>query len=494
MGSHHSMLPKASTDFPYFFLYFSYSDTITLALANKHVITTIRQSVVQCWFKGIQEEGLCEDGSYKIKLHGNPFKAADSDDEANQTKRICCRILSDLRNLGWTLATTSDLSRCDDRSTLFFQRSLLENESSLMICLSLSALNSLQLINAPEDLKAIFKDTVYRNYWVGVLEERTIKWDCEIKLNGTPWHTDDMEQSVCGRKLILNIFQRFDQAGFHFYGTINLKHTADCIFFVCDQDQSLSGNYLVVSLHQMDILRLINCPSNIVESTKTLIEEHWSKGLANETKSYDAYEFKLKGYPWWTNGKDAVMARCFITMLFQNFFTMGWRLVASLDISRGLTDKIVLVFHSCIPKNLPHFCISLNGFGKIRLLNAPKEIVGLTRDAVTESWPEGIKEESDHFGTYQFILEGTPWCDRGSNDEYLLGRCMMLLVLKNLMENGWRVVCSADVSGKEYHNDSESDDSEDVVSWFLAFTGDTKSISSNGTVATELAQPKKHAL
>lgn len=472
MGGNYSSLPVAPTDFQYFLMYFWHSDTIKLALANEFVIDVIRQAISQCWHIGIQNEQLCEDNSYEIILYGKPFKSGGSRDEAIQTRRFCCKMLADLRKFGWTLVTTSDLSRTDDRSALFFHRNSLENRESPVVCVSLSWTDSLQLINAPTELKAIFKDTVHRSYWLGVQEEHDYGLDFEIKLQQNPWNTSIFETSVCGRKLLLDIVRRFERRGFLFYGTTNVKETADSLFFIYDDQYPAGrGDYIMVSLDQTDKLRLFSCPQNLIDATRSEIEQYWRKGLRNETNSGVVFEFQMGGYPWNAEGKDNVGSRFFILMLLQKYLSMGWCLITCMDITRKQNDKSVFIFKSCRPVSLAHFCISLNETDKFRLLNAPKEIVDLTRRAISQGWPQGIKDENEYYGSHQFVLRGYPFGESLGN-EFLLARCMMLLVLKALTESGWRIICSADISSK-VHCGSEGDFSEDVHSWYFVYTGNT---------------------
>lgn len=482
MGGNYSTLPKFQADFPYFSLTFRQTDKIKLVLANEAVILMIRRAVERHWVKGIQIEGVCDDGSYEIKFNGNPFSITGSSNDALQSKRVCCQFLSDLYSIGWTLITSSDLSRTTDRSTLFFQRACLENVPTQVVCVSLSSSDKLQLINASKKLTEVFKRALVNGYKLGVQEELLqLESDYEVKLKGYPWQDRNTEEGVCARKLLLEIISQFEQSQFKFYGTANMKGTADCMFFKYDAATNTS-NYMMISLNRNDRMRLINCPQNIMESTKNLIGQYWPHGLQGQSQlSGVVWEYKLKGYPWWADGHDAVSSRLFITLMIQNYLSIGWCLVTSLDVSRRVSDKSVFVFKSCQPTSLPHFCISLNETDKIRLINAPKDMPDLMRQLILNTWSRGIQEEKQYFESYQFKLNGSPWISYDYGNEYLQARCMMTVLLSNLMERGWRVVTSADVSAKYHHEENGPDYPLDLHSWFICYTGNTSAMPTPST-------------
>lgn len=485
MGGQYSDLPKPPDDFPYCLIYFCY-DSLYMAFANDQVVETIRRAILQHWSKGIQAESSSEYGCYYFKMHGTPFAEGGSTESALQTQRMCCKMLSDLNAKGWTLSASSDLSRTPGNSTLFFQQSSIENKHTQMVCVSFSNFNGLHLVGAPDHLKPIFKEAAVQGYASGIEKERLIGADYELKLRGQPWSGENSETGSQAKRMLLEIFRKFDQVGFQYYGTANLRGTTDCIFFIGDERYPPGQHkFAVVSLNQTDTLRLIECPSNLIDCTKNLVQQYWRHGLREQNDLRNGiYEFTFNGSPWWATEEDAVSARFFISMMFQKYMSLGWCLVTSLDICTRKSDKSIFIFKSCQPKTIIHFCLSLNQVDKIRLINAPRDMVDVISQAVAEGWPPGIKFEGAFIGSHQIKLQGDAW-GGGTGNEWLLARCMMAFVLKALTERGWRVVCSADVSAKYHQNSDKWVYPLDVHSWFIAYSGNAEAATVGTPVQTQ---------
>uniref|UniRef100_A0A915JRN0 Uncharacterized protein n=1 Tax=Romanomermis culicivorax TaxID=13658 RepID=A0A915JRN0_ROMCU len=90
-------------------------------------------------------------------------------------------------------------------------------------------------------------------------------------------------------------------------------------------------------------------------------------------------------------------------------------MLTSLEISRKANDKGVFILRSTSSLSLPstpsppYFCISLNETDKLRLVNAPKQVIGLLRYAVGTNWSPGICKSQEYFGSYETKLNGYPW-------------------------------------------------------------------------------------
>lgn len=294
MGGNFSALPQAPANFPYFSLTFRMQDKIKMTLADNQVVGVVRNAVIQFWSPGIQVDGVDKDGSYEIKFNGLPFCKAGSHESAIQSKKVCCKILSDLHALGWRLMVCSDLSRTTDLTTWFFQKATVESKPQLVVCVSLSSQDSLQLINAPESLRPAFKEAVSTGYSYGIQEERPYGQDFEVKLRGYPWNSANLEEGIFARRLILELFRKFDQNRFQFYGTANLKGTADCIFFMYDDQQAPGASqYMMISLNQNDRIRLIDSPQNVIDATRQILNQYWKNGLQAESNLNLAWEFKV---------------------------------------------------------------------------------------------------------------------------------------------------------------------------------------------------------
>lgn len=279
----------------YFALIFRKTDKIKLVFADKQVFEVVQNAAAKYWTPGISQQGKDKDGSYEIRFHGTPFCRSGSSESSIQSKRMCCEILMGLYQLGWRLIVSSDLSQITDLTTWFFNKDLSENKPQTIFCLSISSCDSIQLINAPDYIRKIFKKAAVFSYEPGVKSEHHYGKDYEIKLQGYPWSTTDLEENIMARKIILEIFRRFDKSQFQFYGTANLKGTADCIFFIhTDEKPCTSTQYMMMSLNHHDRISMLDCPKKIVNDIRSVIMKHWRKGLQTESNFHLAWEFKVK--------------------------------------------------------------------------------------------------------------------------------------------------------------------------------------------------------
>lgn len=94
-----------------------------------------------------------------------------------------------------------------------------------------------------------------------------------------------------------------------------------------------------------------------------------------------------------------------MTTILQGVLALGWAVCHSLDISRRVNDKAVIVLRSCAPLSLPHFCLSPNDLDKLRLINAPPHIIEATQTVVTAHWHYGINSAGPLF---LFLLSSSP--------------------------------------------------------------------------------------
>ena len=83
-------------------------------------------------------------------------------------------------------------------------------------------------------------------------------------------------------------------------------------------------------LSREDRLRLLNFPKDMHEVVhKTIVDFGWEIQSVSPGK-YDiqqCYEFKLKGWPWWTSGKKGVKSRVLIMKVILALLENGYRKV-----------------------------------------------------------------------------------------------------------------------------------------------------------------------
>lgn len=97
--------------------------------------------------------------------------------------------------------------------------------------------------------------------------------------------------------------------------------------------------FAVISFNMTDRIRLIQFPVADIDRIRDLIRLAWPDGVQN-TRMYNvAYEFQLKGTPWFHNPSGNVKARKLIRMLLQGLYEIGWVHDAAVTMGKKANEK-----------------------------------------------------------------------------------------------------------------------------------------------------------
>ena len=451
---------------------FQYTDRVTVLHLDDAGLSIIRQAINETWKAGISmERSRCGSG-WSFKLSGQLF-IIGSNIVSQQTRQMVCLMLQRLYGTGWRIIVTSDLGRLEDKSTLFFQRCPPESSTIPFVCVGLSSVHKLQILNLPPQLVEPIKETIRLSWSLGIKKENWTNGVLEVKLFGYPWKATK-QQSVMAKVLLQNIIGTLRRYQWVYYCNVNLKSTADSLFF--RHDPSIppyeSVQFCTISLNLNNRLRVINAPGTVVAVIRKVIETTWlCGGIQADREYHGSREFKLSGNPWHSIKVEAVMSRCLILKILEAMREQGWHNIAGIDISRGVTDKSTLIFQKGEPKRSPVICLSLNDVDKFRLINMPGQLVELFRQILLCRWPNGVQEEKKLTLTsgsvWQMKLFGRPWNGGESNDT-IHARSFLCNIIQEFIERGWRPFLSADVSAKYIHQENGPDYPVDVHSmWFV---------------------------
>lgn len=104
--------PTSSTSFRTTFASVSLHmrDRIRLLRFSARDVDQIQELIKRSWPKGIQETRLY-DQAHEIKLRGNPWHPSNWNDERTQARRLMCRTLEGLFDMGWVLKASVDISK-----------------------------------------------------------------------------------------------------------------------------------------------------------------------------------------------------------------------------------------------------------------------------------------------------------------------------------------------------------------------------------------------
>ena len=242
---------------------------------------------------------------------GNPFISTGSFSSQN-SRQMIATILHRLYNIGRRVVVSCDLARFNDKSAVFLTRSPSHFSSAYpFVCVGLSSTDKLMIINLPTQLIETFKQTVRRNWTRGIQNESYQNGVLEIEMCGFPWVSTD-EQSIMAKVLLQNLVGYFYQHQYSFAVNVNLKSTADSLFFRHDPDLP-AGSFpqlCTISLNRTDRLRILCAPEPIITIIRGVIQSVWSPGtIQNEKDHHGSWEFKLSGNPWYSSKGESVMAR-----------------------------------------------------------------------------------------------------------------------------------------------------------------------------------------
>jgi hypothetical protein len=109
------------------------------------------------------------------------------------------------------------------------------------------------------------------------------------------------------------------------------------------QDRNYAGGetrFCMLSLNYGDRIGLIDCPQEVVDTVRRCIDQYWPDGVRDTRRHELCVEYKLKGYPWKSEGDDAINSRFLITLILQSLVAVGWAVMSALDISRRVKDNV----------------------------------------------------------------------------------------------------------------------------------------------------------
>ena len=146
----------------------------------------------------------------------------------------------------------------------------------------------------------------------------------------------------------------------------------------------------------------------------------------------------------------------------------GWAIMAALDTSRSLDDTSFLIFRSTPSRSMHYMCLSLNEADKIRLINAPSDVVKVIHDTIQTYYAYGIKRFENYGSVPEFKLNVSPW--GGGNNYSKHGRQLLMLLMDCLVKLVFGFAISADVSAKYYTDSNNSSNNHKIYvhSWWFA--------------------------
>ncbi|TPX68096.1 hypothetical protein SpCBS45565_g03388 [Spizellomyces sp. 'palustris'] len=218
-----------------------------------------------------------------------------------------------------------------------------------------------------------------------------------------------------------------------------------------------------ISLHRGDTLRLLNVPVNLHQPLRMVLQSSWSRGIQNEGAYGESYEYQLRGYPWFGQGDEAVPSRRLVVAIMAFMYHNGWTLGVVTDLSKKVSHKDSWYFGRATPSPQARFCsISFNKTDRLRLIEAPQDLVQAVLQCVHSVWRLGIQQQFGYDGSYEIKLRGNPW--RTTGTEMVAAQSLAMNLISTLGKCGWVVYASVEISSTHGPNGNSHGD---LDSWVL---------------------------
>lgn len=202
------------------------------------------------------------------------------------------------------------------------------------LTISLNRNGRLRFIHVQNHIVAALEETVRQTWNHGVEEVRDDRPQCyELVLKGNPWWTSGVE-AVEARLLIVKIMEKLSQFGYSVLTGLDISPKSnDKSLFLFQRGTPFQSRFMCLSLHDVNIIRIINAPPNVTSIGKEIINT-WLLGIQEEICVSDivSYEATLNGYPWNSIWNEGIHARALLLKLLNAFTSMGWRLACTADV------------------------------------------------------------------------------------------------------------------------------------------------------------------
>ena len=315
----------------------------------------------------------------------------------------------------------------------------------------------LRLIMAPQEIKNA-TDEILLKFWT-LQDKNEQPGFIEYKLKGTPFSpSQELDKKV--KYLICLLLKKYYSLGWHFRVSSDLQRlgsSSDVLIF--ERLPTLLTFVICVSLNSSDKIRVF-ASEEVISSVKNAIIAIWSLGIQKEERFDNGFEFKLKGNPWggWTADNDETYISVnLINYILQLLYNQGWAFIGSIKSGGRQFDLNALYFRfdpelqdqNKLQEPSRFFALSLNQNDRIRLINAPNDLVNAIK--TMQTWAKGVQEEMIIGTTYEIKIKGNPWwCD---SMETVYSRQLISNILKLLRQYYWNLYATCELS---YHLNSKS--------------------------------------
>lgn len=431
-------------------------------------------------------------GSVQFRLPGSPFSPTCGKESAILGKMFVLKLLENLYIKGYDFLNSADLSRAYDQGTLFFKQGLMSGERSprSIIAIAPCGDDKLHLVNSTDGVVQTVVTAITSAWKPGLKTDTENENYHQLKLRGRPWASESPDEAIMARKALVAMVGHLALSNWKFHAAVNIRNgCGNCLFFMHDERYAMtSQDFGIIAPGRWDRLRLVGFDQSSYEAARMTVlrfhqndpDDRYGSGVA---------EYKLKGYPFSCAADEAISARQLICRLLEALRDRGWQLLGGLDLGgKRSFEKSIFLMERCESARLKFACVAPADMDKLYLINFPHQISQLLKQTVTKYYLPGLVSETarDASSIHEIVLQGPPWSQNTSYN--LHARTMLLMVIKDLSQYGWKLLACADATSKYVHHDNGVDYPIDVQSLYFCFNGVPKGVSVPNSASVSFAE------
>ena len=260
------------------------------------------------------------------------------------------------------------------------------------------------------------------------------------------------EQAISAKHLANQLLFRLYNHGCKLLVSTELSQFTIRGTWILHREQTVACHvgFACIGISDEDKLQFIDFPENLYAVLEDVIEKNWPKKIQKTKRVGEMLEVKLKGHPWLgLGGEENVQSKSLIKALINELLHRQWVLYGSSNL-RGNADTIFFKYDPNMADDTPFkvgFMLSLNREDRLRLNDAPPEVIETVRATVTDNPEHRLKKEEEKFGSYEFKVSGAPWA--GLVDCPVTSRTLLCKIFERLVAIGWRVQLGIDLTKKK---------------------------------------------
>ncbi|KAF4734217.1 hypothetical protein FOZ63_027153 [Perkinsus olseni] len=388
-------------------------------------------------------------------------------------RRYAMRIVESLREAGWGIVDDIDMSR-----PFFVQTWILKRFDQVAvrsprrdILIGLHDKNDLRIVMEEDDANRqyVIQEAVRQgivNSWQ-ITSETDYSGAYQFQLAGSPFSAGG-DRPVEARQILLGILTELERkAGYRLERSLSLSmnHGAksSLLFRVPPPDSPADrGSYVGMHLDDNDIIRIFPSPGEFLDpfvqqELSAVIGRSWLHGVRQEGGRDNAYEWRLNGSPWGTQGEDSVEVRIMMGKILQKMWSLGFELMPKIDYTGRLAETSLMIFRKSsgamrVPEE-PIVCVSFYDIDEVRISSTDDSLIAELQPRIRMAlcppeFPVEAVQDLSMFGrSAQLKLVKSPFHTWTPGPKTTVYATAVLLTLVNVMgELGWQLRASLDLS------------------------------------------------